>query len=60
MKKLLVKIKPEMLLTLGTVGLGVAQMLLTNKKDANDKAALKAEILKELADEVTKKVTKKN
>lgn len=55
MKRLNVKIKPEMLLTLGTVGLGVAQMLLTNKKDANDKAALKAEILKELADEVTKK-----
>lgn len=52
--KLNLKLKPEMLLTLGTVGLGVAQMLLTNKKDANDKAALKEEILKELTEKVIK------
>lgn len=55
MKKLNIKVKPEVLLTLGTAALGVAQFVLGNKKEANDKAALKAEILKELADEVAKK-----
>lgn len=53
MKKLNVKIKPEMLITVGTVILSGAQLLLSSKKEANDKAALKAEILKELT-EVTK------
>lgn len=53
MKKL--NIKPEMLLTVGTVLLTGAQLLLTNKKEANDKAALKEEILKELVKEISEK-----
>lgn len=53
MKK--INIKPELLLTLGTVVLGGAQLLLSNKKEANDKAVLKAEILKELKETVEKK-----
>ena len=49
------KIKPETVLTAGTIVLGVAQMLLTNKKEANDKAALKAEILEEVLKDLPKK-----
>lgn len=52
MKKL--NIKPDVLLTVGTVVLAGAQLLLTNKKEASDKAALKAEILKELVKETQK------
>ena len=55
MKKLNIKVKPEMLLTLGTVILGGAQFLLSTKKEANDKAQLKAEILKELTKEAVDK-----
>lgn len=53
MKK--INIKPEMLLTIGTVLLTGAQLLLTNKKEANDKEVLKAEILKELMKETSEK-----
>lgn len=53
MKK--INIKPELLLTLGTVVLGGAQLLLSNKKEANDKAQLKAELLKELSETIEKK-----
>lgn len=49
------KIKMETVLTLGGIGLGVAQMLLNNKKEANDKAALKAEILEDLAKDLAQK-----
>lgn len=49
------KIKMETVLTLGGIGLGVAQMLLNSKKEANDKAALKAEILEELTKDLTLK-----
>lgn len=46
--KLPIKIKPETLVS-GALGLlGIAQMVLSNKKEANDRAALKAEILEEL------------
>ena len=55
MKKLNIKPEMEMLLTVGTVLLTGAQLLLTNKKEANDKAALKAEILKELVKETSEK-----
>lgn len=55
MKKLNIKVKPEMLLTLGTIVLGGAQFLLSTKKEANDKAQLKAEILKELTKETVDK-----
>ena len=53
MKK--INIKPELLLTLGAVVLGGAQLLLSNKKEANDKAQLKAELLKELSETIEKK-----
>ena len=52
MKK--INLKPEMLLTIGTVVLTGAQLLLSNKKEANDKAALKAEIVKEIMKETPK------
>lgn len=55
MKKINIKVKPEMLLTLGTIVLGGAQFLLSSKKEANDKAQLKADILKELAKETIEK-----
>lgn len=42
------KIKPETVVSVGLGLLGVAQMLLTSKKEANDRAALKAEIMEEL------------
>ena len=48
MNNILKKIKPETVVSVGLGVLGVAQMLLTNKKEANDRAALKAEILEEL------------
>ena len=47
MKKLNIKIKPETAVSVALGVLGIAQMVLTNKKDANDKAQLKDEILKE-------------
>ena len=53
MKKVELKFKPETVVTVALGVLGVAQMLLTNKKDANDKAQLKAEILKELSETVS-------
>ena len=55
MKKLNIKVKPEMLLTLGTIVLGGAQLFLTNKKEANDRANMKAELLKELTETIEKK-----
>lgn len=49
------KIKPETAVTVALGVLGVAQMLLTNKKDADSRAALKNElkdeIVKDLLDE---------
>lgn len=53
--KLPIKIKPDVLVT-GALGiLGIAQMVLSNKKEANDRAALKAEILEELTKDLTLK-----
>lgn len=49
------KIKPEAVLTGATVLLGVAQMVLTNKKDAADRAILKSEILEEVMNDLPKK-----
>lgn len=43
-----IKIKPDSIVTAALVVLGVAQMLLTNTKDAAEKAKLKEEILEEL------------
>lgn len=49
------KIKPETAVTVALGVLGVAQMLLTNKKDSDSRAALKNElkdeIVKDLLDE---------
>lgn len=53
MKKLNIKIKPETAVSVALGILGIAQMLLTNKKDANDKAQLKEEILTEVLKETT-------
>ena len=53
MKKLNIKIKPETAVSVALGVLGIAQMVLTNKKDANDKAQLKDEILKEVMKETT-------
>lgn len=55
MKKLNIKIKPETLLTVGTLVLGGAQLLLGNKKEAAERSKMKEEILKELAEKVTEK-----
>ena len=45
------KIKMEAALTLGTIALGVAQMVLTNKKDASERVKMKNEILEEVMHE---------
>lgn len=49
------KIKMEAALTLGAIALGVAQMVLTNKKDANDRATMKKEIMEEVLNKLPKK-----
>ena len=49
------KIKMEAALTLGTLALGVAQMVLTNKKDASERAKIKNEILEEVMNNIPKK-----
>lgn len=54
MKKIDLKFKPEALLTVGTLALGVAQLVLGNKKEATERSKMKEEILKELAEKVTK------
>ena len=54
MKKLNLKVKPEKLLTIGTLALGAAQLLLSNKKEASDRANMKAEILSELKETINK------
>lgn len=43
-----IKIKPETAVTVGLAALGIAQAVLTNKKEASDRAAMKAEILEEV------------
>lgn len=45
------KVKPETLVTVGLGILGVAQMVLTNKKDQTDRANLKAEVVKEIMEQ---------
>ena len=59
MKKLNIKIKPETAVSVALGILGIAQMLLTNKKDANDKAQLKEEILTEVLKETTSETKQK-
>lgn len=49
------KIKPETVVSVGLGVLGVAQMLLTNKKEQNDRAVLKAEIMEELTKDLSLK-----
>lgn len=49
------KIKMETVLTGGTIILGVAQMLLSNKKEASDRAKIKNEILEEVMNNLPKK-----
>ena len=49
------KIKPETVVSAGLTVLGVAQMLLNHKKEQNDRAALKAEILEDLAKDLAQK-----
>ena len=46
------KVGADVLVTLGLGVLSVAQMVLNNKKEANDKKALKAEIMKEIMKEM--------
>lgn len=55
MKKINLNIKAESLVTVGLAALGVAQMLLTNKKDASSRNTMKAEILEELKNELQSK-----
>lgn len=50
-----IKIKPEVGLTVATMAVGLAQLVLTSKKEANEKSMLKAEIL----DEVLKNLPEK-
>lgn len=54
MKRKNLKVKPEKLLTIGTLVLGAAQLLLSNKKEASDRANMKAEILSELKETINK------
>lgn len=54
MKNLNLKPNAGTLITVGIGLLGIVQNVLTNKKEANDKAELKAEIFKEVMDEVIK------
>lgn len=49
------KVKPETVVSVALGVLGVAQMILTNKKDANDKAALKAELKEDLLKDLLSK-----
>jgi hypothetical protein len=49
------KIKMETVLTGGTIILGVAQMLLTNKKETSDRTKMKNEILEEVMNNIPKK-----
>lgn len=49
------KIKMEAVLTAGSIALGVAQMLLSNKKEASDRAKIKDEILEEVLNNLPKK-----
>lgn len=49
------KIKMEAALTAGTIVLGLAQMVLTSKKEASDRAAIKKEILEEVMNNLPKK-----
>ena len=49
------KIKMEAALTLGTIGIGLVQMVLTNKKDTHDRAKMKQEILEEVMNNIPKK-----
>lgn len=53
--KINLKIKPETLVTVGMAALGVAQMVLTNKKDQTDRARMKAEILEDVMKDLPKK-----
>ena len=55
MKKLNIKIKPEVMLTIGSLVLGGAQLLLTNKKDAADRAKMEEEIIKKLSEKAINK-----
>lgn len=55
MKKLEIKIKPETLVSAGLAVLGVAQMVLTNKKESNSRNSMKVEILDELKNELSNK-----
>lgn len=43
-----IKIKKETLVTVGLGVLGIAQLILNGKKEANDKAVLKDEITKQV------------
>lgn len=55
MKKPDFKIKPEALIGVGLGLLSIAQMVLTNKKEAGERAALKAEIIEEVTKDLTTK-----
>ena len=55
MKIKMPKIKMETVLTGGTILLGIAQMVLTNKKEASDRAKIKTEILEEVMNNIPKK-----
>ena len=49
------KIKPETAISVALGVLGVAQMLLTNKKEADNRAAMKNELKEEISKELLEK-----
>ena len=49
-----VNIDPKKALSVASMVLGVAGVLLTNKVDANNRSAMKDELKKELLDELSK------
>lgn len=49
------KIKPETAISVALGVLGVVQMLLTNKKDADNRAAMKNELKEEISKELLEK-----
>ena len=54
MKKINFKIKPEVGVTIGLLALSVVQSVLTNKKEAAERTALKEELKSELMKDMLK------
>jgi hypothetical protein len=54
MKKLNLKFEPKMAMTIGLGLLSIAQAVLSTKKEANDRMALKAELKEDIMKDILK------